>query len=155
MKDSRTNIKENLVDTGFGYSQILPILLSVWKVNMSENSSVRRFLYGYIGGQSADYYEAIEQPELHLHPALQAKLIDVFSQLASEENGGKIKFVLETHSEAMINRLGYLINKKNCYQRWLMLLFLIKMIQETRRYLRQNLMKKGNWKNGRLVSLIR
>ena len=112
VKDSRTNIKENLVDTGFGYSQILPILLSVWKVNMSENSSVRRFLYGYIGGQSADYYEAIEQPELHLHPALQAKLIDVFSQLASEENGGKIKFVLETHSEAMINRLGYLINKK-------------------------------------------
>ena len=79
---------------------------------MSENSSVRRFLYGYIGGQLADYYEAIEQPELHLHPALQAKLIDVFSQLASEENGGKIKFVLETHSEAMINRLGYLINKK-------------------------------------------
>lgn len=71
VKDSRTNIKENLVDTGFGYSQILPILLSVWKVNMSENSSVRRFLYGYIGGQSADYYEAIEQPELHLHPALQ------------------------------------------------------------------------------------
>ena len=57
-------------------------------------------------------YEAIEQPELHLHPALQAKLIDVFSQLASKENGGKIKFVLETHSEAMINRLGYLINKK-------------------------------------------
>ena len=112
VKDSRTNIKENLVDTGFGYSQILPILLSVWKVNMSENSSVRRFLYGYIGGQSADYYEAIEQPELHLHPAMQAKVIDVFSQLASEENGGKIKFVLETHSEAMINRLGYLINKK-------------------------------------------
>ena len=112
VKDSRTNIKENLVDTGFGYSQILPILLSVWKVDMSENASARRFLYGYIGSQSTDYYEAIEQPELHLHPALQAKLIDVFSQLASEEKGGKIKFILETHSETMINRLGYLIYKK-------------------------------------------
>lgn len=112
VKDSRTNIKENLVDTGFGYSQILPILLSVWKVDMSESSSARRFLYGYIGSQSANYYEAIEQPEFHLHPALQAKLIDVFSQLASEKKDEKIKFILETHSETMINRLGYLIYKK-------------------------------------------
>ena len=112
VKDSRTNIKENLVDTGFGYSQILPILLSVWKVDMSESSSARRFLYGYIGSQSANYYEAIEQPELHLHPALQAKLIDVFSQLASEKKDEKIKFILETHSETMTNRLGYLIYKK-------------------------------------------
>ena len=56
---------------------------------MSENSSVRRFLYGYIGGQSADYYEAIEQPELHLHPALQAKLIDVFSQLARKKTAAR------------------------------------------------------------------
>ena len=79
---------------------------------MSESSSARRFLYGYIGSQSANYYEAIEQPELHLHPALQAKLIDVFSQLALEKKDEKIKFILETHSETMINRLGYLIYKK-------------------------------------------
>lgn len=70
----------------------------------------------------------------------------MFSQLASEENGGKIKFVLETHSEAMINRLGYLINKKKLLPEMVNVVILIKMIQETRRYLRQNLMKRATGK---------
>jgi predicted ATPase len=52
---------------------------------------------------------AIEQPELHLHPALQAKLVDIIAKIASEK---KICFIIETHSETMINRLGYLIDKK-------------------------------------------
>ena len=109
VEDSRSHVKENLVDTGFGYSQVLPILLSVWKVDVSEKNS-----YGRNGHatKTACYYEAIEQPELHLHPALQAKLIDTFAQLVSRDNSQKIKFIMETHSETMINRLGYLIYKK-------------------------------------------
>ena len=47
-----------------------------------------------------------------MHPALQAKLIDTFAQLVSRDNSQKIKFIMETHSETMINRLGYLIYKK-------------------------------------------
>ena len=36
---------------------------------------------------------AIEQPELHLHPALQAKLMDVIAKIATEKN---VRFIIET-----------------------------------------------------------
>jgi len=45
---------------------------------------------------------AIEQPELHLHPRLQAELGDLFIHGATE--GGKL-FILETHSEHLILRI--------------------------------------------------
>ena len=45
----------------------------------------------------------IEQPELHLHPALQAELGDVFIESALGEN--KNTFLIETHSEHLILRL--------------------------------------------------
>ncbi|MEI6703983.1 MAG: DUF3696 domain-containing protein, partial [Deltaproteobacteria bacterium] len=46
---------------------------------------------------------AIEQPEIHLHPALQAELGDVFIESALGEQ--KNTFILETHSEHLILRL--------------------------------------------------
>jgi predicted ATPase len=45
----------------------------------------------------------IEQPELHLHPALQAELGDVFIESALGKN--KNTFLIETHSEHLILRL--------------------------------------------------
>jgi predicted ATPase len=46
---------------------------------------------------------AIEQPELHLHPALQSELGDVFieSALGPRRN----KFLLESHSEHLLLRI--------------------------------------------------
>ncbi|WP_206514277.1 AAA family ATPase, partial [Xanthomonas perforans] len=52
----------------------------------------------------------IEQPELHLHPAHQALLADVFVDALKEETT-PVSFVVETHSESLINRLGELISK--------------------------------------------
>ena len=46
---------------------------------------------------------AIEQPEIHLHPKLQADLGDVFIESALGENQNR--FLLETHSEHMILRI--------------------------------------------------
>ena len=46
---------------------------------------------------------AIEQPELHLHPAQQAELGDVFIESALGER--KNTFLLETHSEHLILRM--------------------------------------------------
>jgi AAA15 family ATPase/GTPase len=46
---------------------------------------------------------AMEQPEIHLHPALQAELGDVFIESALGPRGNT--FILETHSEHLILRL--------------------------------------------------
>ena len=46
---------------------------------------------------------AMEQPEIHLHPALQAELGDVFIESALGPR--KNTFILETHSEHLILRL--------------------------------------------------
>ena len=45
---------------------------------------------------------AIEQPELHLHPRLQAEMGDLFIEKSRE---GKRLFLLETHSEHLLLRL--------------------------------------------------
>jgi predicted ATPase len=70
-------------DVGIGVSQVLPVLVQAYAAN-----------HGLI---------AMEQPEIHLHPALQAELGDVFieSALGKQQN----RFVLETHSEHLILRI--------------------------------------------------
>jgi hypothetical protein len=70
-------------DIGFGVSQVLPVLVNA--------AAMRERLI------------AIEQPELHLHPAQQAELGDVFIESALGER--KNTFLLETHSEHLILRV--------------------------------------------------
>lgn len=70
-------------DVGFGVSQVLPVLVSAYA------SSAKLI--------------AIEQPEIHLHPALQAELGDVFLESALGESGNR--FLIETHSEHLILRI--------------------------------------------------
>jgi len=70
-------------DVGTGISQLLPVVVNAL--------ALRQHLI------------AIEQPELHLHPALQAELGDVFIESALGEN--KNNFLIETHSEHLILRL--------------------------------------------------
>ena len=93
----------NVADTGYGYSQMLPIVMLLWMIHSGKNIS---------------YYDkqrtiVIEQPELHLHPAYQAKMIDVFVNVINEaeKNGITIKIIFETHSETMVNRIGTLISE--------------------------------------------
>jgi len=69
-------------ETGTGFSQVFPVVI---------NSAlhVNRLI-------------AIEQPELHLHPGLQANLADVFISSVREN---KNQFILETHSEHLIKAI--------------------------------------------------
>ena len=50
----------------------------------------------------------IEQPELHLHPAMQAKVADTLIKTinTAKNNEGHITLIIETHSQAIINRIG-------------------------------------------------
>ncbi len=83
LMDVRKRTPVSLRDVGVGISQVLPVLA---------------LAYG-----SREQLVAIEQPEIHLHPALQAELADVFieSALGEQQN----TFILETHSEHLILRL--------------------------------------------------
>ncbi|MBO0420623.1 AAA family ATPase [Vagococcus fluvialis] len=103
LKLEKNSEEINLADTGFGYSQLLPILLYAWKTTKHNSkkyfwtSDKRRKINTLV----------IEQPELHLHPALQANVLDVFIELIkfySEEL--EFNIIMETHSETIITRLG-------------------------------------------------
>jgi len=83
--------KTNMADTGFGFSQVAPILAQVWQCMKSRNNS-------------SPFVFVIEQPELHLHPHMQSKLASLFSSVANENP--HIKFIIETHSEVFINQFG-------------------------------------------------
>ena len=99
------NVQTNVVDTGYGVSQILPVLAQIWWARERPQApAINRARTPLI---------AIEQPELHLHPAHQALLADAMvGEVAAPKNGRKpvgISFLVETHSETLINRLGELI----------------------------------------------
>lgn len=97
----------NLSDMGFGYSQILPILTQLWFSSSKYSRLNNRLPYHrYI-----EKIIVIEQPELHLHPEFQAKFTDVITKIIknAERNRIKLKLLIETHSDVIINRLGDLI----------------------------------------------
>jgi len=83
MIDRRSNTFVSHRDVGIGVSQVLPVLVSAYA---ARNRIV-----------------AVEQPEIHLHPALQADLGDVFIQSAL--GAGRNRFLIETHSEHLLLRV--------------------------------------------------
>lgn len=103
LKERGGDSYHNLADMGYGFSQILPVMAQIWGRQLKR------------GGLFAPKpFVAIEQPELHLHPAYQARLADVFANSvhASADDKERTTFLIETHSEALINRLGQLIYEK-------------------------------------------
>jgi predicted ATPase len=99
IREGHTKPFINLVDVGFGYSEVLPLAAVLW------STCVRPRVHG----REATPIIAIEQPELHLHPAAQAKLARMLAQAVAQSGGSKI--IVETHSEALINGLGRLIHE--------------------------------------------
>ena len=80
--DLRTGVFVSPRDMRLGISQSLPILASCMAL---DNSSI-----------------FIEQPELHLHPAVQCEMADEFIR---SKNNNKNNFFIETHSEHILLRI--------------------------------------------------
>ena len=69
-------------EVGIGISQVVPVIVTAL-------DDEHRML-------------AIEQPELHMHPRLQAEIADLFIEAVSNKQH---RFIIETHSEHLILRL--------------------------------------------------
>lgn len=98
-------VETNIVDVGYGVSQILPVLGQIWWARNRPTTRETRTPLALL---------AIEQPELHLHPAHQALLADALVGEAAASNQGKasaanMHYIVETHSETLVNRLGEFI----------------------------------------------
>ncbi len=110
LREEATGSEFNLADTGFGYSQMLPFLVQIW--NLTDREELNR-KGAFLSPQAIppSFLLAIEQPELHLHPGLQARLADLFvtTTRVSREKNIPVQFVLETHSPTIIERFGELI----------------------------------------------
>jgi predicted ATPase len=78
-----------LTDVGFGVSQVLPVIVESF----------------YVPRRSIVIFE---QPEVHLHPRVQADLADLFvDAIRARENGvaRDCQFIIESHSEHFLRRL--------------------------------------------------
>ncbi len=99
----------NLADVGFGYSQILPIITKLWYITEDHQNVHHIDDFGFFFMESSIGVNTLmEQPELHLHPAYQAKIADAFissiEKMKARDKEGNL--IVETHSETIINRLG-------------------------------------------------
>ena len=83
IRTSPSSVPTALPDVGFGVSQVLPALVLLYYV--PEGSTV-----------------LLEQPEIHLHPAVQSGLADVMLNVACVRN---VQIVVESHSEHLMRRL--------------------------------------------------
>ncbi len=88
--EPKRNIKFTLQQVGSGISQLLPMLVLI--LTSKQNDIL-----------------LIENPELDLHPKLQAQFVDLC--IFAIENGRKL--VIETHSEHIVNRVRLRIKERN------------------------------------------
>lgn len=84
LKVNQNNLNLDITDVGFGISQVLPVIIQ-----------------GFLSGN--DSTTIIEQPEIHLHPKMQADLADLFIDIVI--NSKNKKLIIETHSEYLLKRL--------------------------------------------------
>jgi len=87
---NKKGVEVNLSDVGFGISQILP------------------FIIQSLAG--SEQIITIEQPEIHIHPRLQADLGDLIAHTIKAPYNNQ--FLIETHSEHLVLRIQRLIRKK-------------------------------------------
>jgi len=82
VKTKSKGVWASLADVGFGISQFLPVIVA--DLQLPNNSTL-----------------LVAQPEIHLHPSIQASLADYFVNQIIETGN---QYIIETHSEYLLNR---------------------------------------------------
>lgn len=93
LKVNQSGLKLDITDVGFGISQVLPVIVQ-----------------GFLSGGNS--LTLIEQPEIHLHPKMQAELADLFIDIVKSSDELKRNLLIETHSEYLLRRLRRRISEK-------------------------------------------
>lgn len=81
----------NLMDVGYGVSQVLPLI-----VDLLRDTNRELFL--------------VQQPEVHLHPRAQAELGSFFASLVKTR---RKQIIVETHSDYLIDRIRTCVREKH------------------------------------------
>ncbi len=123
LHDSEKDEKGHLLaDEGYGISQLISVLLEI-ETNILSAKTVDGFKADdgkLIFDQFRNFDNktkipailtiAIEEPEIHLHPAYQSRLADMMVEAYKKYN---IHFVVETHSEYLIRKFQVLVAGKD------------------------------------------
>lgn len=87
-KDGKDTYKP--VNVGFGYSYVLPVIVAAF---LAKEGSIL----------------IIENPEAHLHPAAQSRIMEFLIDIAKEK---KLQLIIETHSDHVVNGMRIAIKKR-------------------------------------------
>lgn len=87
-------------DLGIGYKHLLPIFIQLYAACQVKHQLVSNAII------------CLNQPEIHLHPVLQANMADAIVACVKNRKEKDIHIVVETFSSALIGRLGELIYER-------------------------------------------
>lgn len=90
--EDRIGFSSNIVDVGFGCSQVLPVVIGGYRL-VQPRQEARSRRHGLF---------VVQEPEIHLHPSAAAHLGTFFTDLV--RNG--VQCFVETHSENIILRIA-------------------------------------------------
>ena len=107
------NMKSNIIDTGYGISQILPLLTHIFADAYAYNHAKEK--------KPTKKRYLVQQPEVHLHPQARAELS---SLLIHSINTHDNAFIVETHSDFMLDRASVAIRKQQIKPSDVMLVYL-------------------------------
>mgnify|MGYP001238732029 CR=1 FL=1 len=119
--ETRSGFRLDPSDVGVGISQVLPIVVGA----VAPGGSVL----------------AIEQPELHIHPAMQVALGDLFIDGATKRG---MSFLIETHSEHLILRLMRRIREGSISPTQIGVVF-VEPVQGGRRFVELGIDEEGDF----------